>query len=210
MTSSLFENENFESKRKKQSTSPSSHIDSTNKSSVFELLEHLAKNINESHFNDVSIENDSTSNSNVNVYELLEPIENIVHESPIENIVHESPIENNTHESPIIEAARQNNTPCKSSVCELLNRIAVESDIIEGSKQKLLLSTIGGSQLVSVDGMDPTIFTLENFNSENCSAIFRFKSELIDSTSGTTPISGTFNIDSHSIAGIVLIEENED
>lgn len=95
---------------------------------------------------------------------------------------------------------------CTKGVCELLRSLANQDDT---SKQRVLLNSEGDAQLISVDGMDPTIFTLESFNEEKCCAIFRFKSELIDSSSGTTPISGTFYVNCHAIAGVVLIEDKD-
>ncbi len=101
---------------------------------------------------------------------------------------------------------------CKKCVCELLAEISNKQP--DGPldrtyyEQKLLILSNGTNQPLSVDGMDPTIFTLESFNPKTCCATFRFNSELIDSTSGTTPICGKLIKDCHSIAGIFQLDDH--
>lgn len=97
---------------------------------------------------------------------------------------------------------------CEDCVCELLKKILNDS-LEVFNHQKLLIINKNTSHPVSVDGMDPTIFTLESLDSETCCAVFCFKSELIDSTSGTTPISGTLVEDCRNIAGVILIDDHE-
>jgi hypothetical protein len=97
---------------------------------------------------------------------------------------------------------------CEDCVCELLKKILNDS-LEVFNHQKLLIINKNTSHPVSVDGMDPTIFTLESLDSETCCAVFCFKSELIDSTSGTTPISGTLVEDCRNIAGVILIDDHD-
>lgn len=101
----------------------------------------------------------------------------------------------------------------KSCVCELLDQIANRDDIdfFSEDENKLLLLNKHTSQPVSVDGMDPTVFTLESFNPETGLGVFSFEREMLDSESESIPVKGTFVECSDNIAGIFYVEDtNED
>ncbi|MFC7394386.1 hypothetical protein [Scopulibacillus cellulosilyticus] len=100
------------------------------------------------------------------------------------------------------------NTKCEGCVCGLLSRLENKDD--HHPRQKLLILNKGTSQPVSVDGMDPTIFTLKRFNRETCCAEFSFDNQLMDSATGSTPVTGTLIEDCRSIAGIFRIEDDHD
>ncbi|MEW4267125.1 hypothetical protein Q0N30_25875 [Priestia megaterium] len=109
-------------------------------------------------------------------------------------------------------ACKDNESICKSCVCELLNQIANKEgvDLIIGHENKVLLLNKHTSQPISVDGMDPTIFTLEKFNPETCCAIFSFDREMMDSTTGSTPVKGKFIEDCSNISGVFFIEDTDE
>ncbi|MGE1198502.1 hypothetical protein ACQJ18_27860 [Priestia megaterium] len=100
----------------------------------------------------------------------------------------------------------------KSSVCELLDQIANtdDMDFFSEHENKLLLLNKYTSQPVSVDGMDPTVFTLESFNPETGLGVFSFDREMMDSDSESIPVKGTFVECCDNIAGVFYVEDNNE
>lgn len=73
--------------------------------------------------------------------------------------------------------------------------------------KKLLILTKGASQPISVDGMDPTVFTFEYFDPHTCCATFQFKKEDIDSSVGVTSVKGSFTVDCRELAGLFFLKK---
>ncbi|TCP23785.1 hypothetical protein EV207_1288 [Scopulibacillus darangshiensis] len=101
------------------------------------------------------------------------------------------------------------NTKCKGCVCELLAQLddrRVSDFCTNGGRQRLLIKNKGAAQPVSLDGTGvPTEFTLENFDRDNCCAVFSF--EMMTGTSPVTTVRRTFIEDCRSIAGIACLGE---
>ncbi|MGN2275044.1 hypothetical protein [Priestia megaterium] len=118
---------------------------------------------------------------------------------------------NTTYES-MDTPCENNESICKSFICELLGQIANKEDIdfIANCEKNLLLLNKNTSQPISVDGMDPTIFTLESFNPETCRAIFSFDRETMDSTTGSTPAKGRFIGDCSNLSGVFFVEDTDE
>jgi hypothetical protein len=100
------------------------------------------------------------------------------------------------------------NTP----ICELLKNLnqhfLYDFGIgLQGQKQRLLILSKETTQPISVDGMDPTVFTLEDFDPERGLAVFSFKKEELDSSVGVTNLKGTFVTDCHNIGGLFFLEK---
>lgn len=100
----------------------------------------------------------------------------------------------------------------KSCVSELLDQIANtgDMDFLSEHENKLLLLNKYTSQPVSVDGMDPTVFTLESFNPETGLGVFSFDREMMDSDSESIPVKGTFVECCDNIAGVFYVEDNNE
>lgn len=99
----------------------------------------------------------------------------------------------------------------KSCVCELLDQIANSDDIdfLSEFENKLLLLNKSTSQPVSVDGMEPTVFTLESFDPETGLGVFSFDREMMDSDLESIPVKGTFIECCDNIAGIFYVEDTK-
>ncbi|MEH7520623.1 hypothetical protein V7199_23580 [Priestia megaterium] len=111
------------------------------------------------------------------------------------------------------DALWEDNEPLyKSCVCELLDQIANtdDMDFLSEHENKLLLLNKYTSQPVSVDGMDPTVFTLESFNPETGLGVFSFDREMMDSESESIPVKGTFVECCDNIAGVFYVEDNNE
>lgn len=107
------------------------------------------------------------------------------------------------------------NPHCDTPICELLKSIMKHSlcDFgigLEGCKQKLFILNKGTSQPISVDGTDPTVFILEDFDPKRCLAVFSFKKEELDSSVGVTSVRGTFVTDCNNIGGILFLKKKQD
>ncbi|WP_454871109.1 hypothetical protein [Priestia megaterium] len=100
----------------------------------------------------------------------------------------------------------------KSCVYELLDQIANtdDMDFFSEHENKLLLLNKYTSQPVSVDGMDPTMFTLESFNPETGLGVFSFDREMLDSESESIPVKGTFIESCDNIAGVFYVEDDNE
>lgn len=100
----------------------------------------------------------------------------------------------------------------KSSVYELLDQIANADnmDFFSEYENKLLLLNKNTSQPVSVDGMDPTVFTLESFDPEKGLGVFSFDREMLDSESESIPVKGTFVECCDNIAGVFCVEDTNE
>jgi len=107
------------------------------------------------------------------------------------------------------------NSHCDEPICELLKSLTKHTICdfgigIEGTKQKLFVLNKGTSQPISVDGTDPTVFTLENFDPKDCLAVFSFKKEELDSSVGVTNVKGTLVIDCNEIGGLLFLKKQDD
>jgi len=100
----------------------------------------------------------------------------------------------------------------KSYVCELLDQIANsdDMDLLSGFENKLLLLNKSTSQPVSVDGMEPTVFTLESFDPDTGVGVFSFDREMMDSDLESIPVKGTFIECCDNIAGIFYVEDTKE
>ncbi|KRE03049.1 hypothetical protein ASE46_28575 [Bacillus sp. Root239] len=111
------------------------------------------------------------------------------------------------------DALWEDNEPLyKSSVFELLDQIANsdDTDLLSEYENKLLLLNKSTSQPVSVDGMEPTIFTLESFDPDTGLGVFSFDREMMDSDLESIPVKGTFIECCDNIAGIFYVEDNKE
>jgi hypothetical protein len=100
----------------------------------------------------------------------------------------------------------------KGCVCELLDQIANggDMDFFSECENKLLLLNKYTSQPVSVDGMDPTVFTLESFDPETGLGVFSFDREMLDSASESIPVKGTFIECCDNISGVFYVEDTNE
>jgi hypothetical protein len=94
---------------------------------------------------------------------------------------------------------------CTGCFCEILHDL-VNEDTKTGQQRKMLIVNKGTTSPLSIDGTgNPTIFTLVKSDPATSSFVFTYD----DDFNGTTPyapVTGTFLIYCHAIAGISFID----
>lgn len=114
----------------------------------------------------------------------------------------------NSFEDDLSEKNSNLKNKCTGSLCKVLKDILAGSHS-NGTQPSLLIINKGTSQPLSLDGnYTPTLFTLESFDSETCLAVLSFE-DLLD-TSPLKTVRRSFLVNSHDIAGIAILEDEDD